>query len=240
MKFIALNLVLAGGVAAVVWQARVQWDQAQAKRRQNLNVVVKPVKALPPAPIPKPEPAQPAKYADVATKNLFSKDRNPNVIIEPPKVEKPKPMPPFPLVYGVLGLPSGTKAIMAEKKGADSRAVQKGDSIGEFKIVSLDTSNVVFDWEGQQISRKLDDLIDHSTPAPGAGAGPAVPAGPAVAAAAPAPPPAGSPGKPAPGQTDRPCVPGDKSPNGTVADGYRLSFADSPFGRINCHWSPVQ
>jgi hypothetical protein len=242
-RLIALNLVLIGAIVAVIWAARVQWDQAEARRTQNLSAAVKAIKTPPPAAVPKPQTAPPAKYADVATKDLFSKDRNPNVVIEPPKVEKPKPMPSLPVVYGVLGLPSGIKAIMAEKKGAESRPVQKGDSIGEFKIVSLDTTNVVFDWEGQQVARKLDDLVDRSAPPATASSGPAVAAGPAVTAgpaAAPAAPPAGNPGKAAPGQTDRPCVAGDKSPNGTVADGYKLSFTDSPFGRINCHWSPVQ
>ena len=48
------------------------------------------------------------KYNDVAQKNLFSKDRNPQVIIDPPKPpDPPKPMPKLPVVYGVMGLPSG-------------------------------------------------------------------------------------------------------------------------------------
>ncbi len=84
------------------------------------------------------------------------------MIIDPPKVEVPKPMPPLPVVYGVLGLPSGTKAIMAEKQGGAGKSVHEGDTVGEFKIVSLDPKNVVFDWDGKQISRKIDDLIDRS------------------------------------------------------------------------------
>ena len=196
----------------------------------------------------RPAAAQPIQYADVATKNLFSKDRNPTVVIDPPKVEKPKQMPPLPVVYGVLGLPSGTKAIMAEKRGEDSRPVKAGDSVGEFKIVSLDTKDVVFDWDGKQIARKLDDLIDRSAAAAGATGsvqGPAVPAsGPAVsAAAAPAankPPVTAAPGAAVPGQAVRPCVSGDNSPAGTVADGYRKVVSATPFGPIGCRWLPVQ
>ena len=130
-----------------------------------MHVAVKPVVTPPLAPTPMPDAALAIKFADVATKDLFSKDRNPAVIIEPPKVEKPKPMPPLPVVYGVLGLPSGTKAIMAVGRGMETRSVRKGDTVGEFKIVSLDPANVVFDWDGQQISRKMDDLIDRSGPA---------------------------------------------------------------------------
>ncbi len=244
-RLIALNLLLALAIGAIVWQGRVELHRARANRRQNLNAQAKPLPALPAPPAPRPDPAQPAKYADVATKDLFSKDRNPNVIIDPPKVEAVKPMPPLPVVYGVLGLPSGTKAIMAEKKGADSKPVKSGDTIGEFKIVSLDTKTVVFDWDGKQVSRSVDDLIDRSVPAPGAApAGPAAPpaSGPA-AAAAPSntkPAAAAGPGKADPGKADRPCVAGDTSPNGAVVDGFKLSFTDSPFGRIGCHWSPVQ
>lgn len=239
-KLIALNLVLLLAIGAIVWQGRKQLHVARVKREQNLNAVVKPPVALPPAPAAKPEAAEPVKYADVATKDLFAKDRNPNVIIDPPKVEAPKPMPPLPIVYGVLGLPSGTRAIMAEKKGGESKPVKSGDMVGEFTIVSLDTKNVVFDWDGKQISRNIDDLIDRSTPQSAAGVPAAVASGPAIAAASVSKPAATGPGKAEEGKPERPCVAGDKSPNGTVADGYKLSFVDSPFGRIGCHWSPVQ
>jgi hypothetical protein len=247
-KLIVLNIALLLAIGAVAWQARVRWQATRIERLQNLNVAVKPVTLPPLEPAPGPDAAQPVQYADVATKNLFSKDRNPTVIIDPPKVEAPKPMPPLPIVYGVLGLPGGTKAIMAEKKGADSRSVKVGDAVGEFKIISLDTKDVVFDWDGKQISRKLDDLIDRSggnTGAAGGAPGPAVqPAGPAVAAPAAAnnqqPPIAASPGKAVAGQAMRPCVQGDNSPNGTVVDGYRKTVTASPFGPIGCRWLPVQ
>ena len=81
---------------------------------------------------------------------------------------------------------------MAEKSSAESRPVQAGDTVGEIKIVSLDTKNVIFDWDGQQLSRKIDDLIDRSGPARQAAARPAVQ--PAVAAA---PPPAAAVPQPA-------------------------------------------
>lgn len=240
-KLVALNLLLVIALVAIVWQGRLQWQQARIKRQENLHAPLKPEPVPPPAPTPKPAAAQPVTYADVATKDLFAKDRNPTVIIEAPKVEPPKPMPPLPVVYGVLGLPSGTKAIMAEKKGADSKPVKQGDSVGEFKIVSLDTQNVVFDWDGKQITKTIDELIDRSAPVTaGQPAAPAAATGPAVAATAAKPPTPTGPGKADPGKAERPCVAGDSSPNGAVADGYRLSFVESPFGRINCHWSPVQ
>jgi len=240
-KLIALNLLLVLALGVIVWQARVRWDEAQAKRRNNLSVKVTPIPPPPLTPAPKPDAAPATKYADVATKDLFSKDRNPTVIIDPPKVEEAKKMPPLPVVYGVLGLPSGTKAIMAEKKGLDSRSVKAGDTIGEFKIAALDSQNVIFDWDGKQISRKIEDLIDRSNPAGPGGAPPAAgqAGGPAVSQNTGQTAPLG-PGKQVAGQAERPCVPGDTSPPGTVVDGYKKNGRPSPFGMIGCTWVKVQ
>lgn len=248
-KLIALNLVLVLAIAAIAWQARVRWNDAQATRRSHLDAVVKPVAPPPLLPIPQPDAAPAAKYLDVATNDLFSKDRNPNVVIEPPKVEVAKPMPPLPVVFGVMGLPSGTKAIMAEKKGADSKTVRSGDTIGEFQIVALDPVNVTFLWDGKQISRKIDDLIDRSGNTPPAGApqaatGPAAPPPPPRSAAAVAsnvPATAKSLGVEVGGaqKSSRACVPGDSSPAGTVVDGYRKAVTASPFGSV-CRWDAVK
>jgi hypothetical protein len=238
-KLIALNMLLVFALGAVVWQARLRWDEAQAKRRSNLSVKVTPIPPPPLTPAPKPDAAPATKYADVAAKDLFAKDRNPNVIIDPPKLDEPKKMPPLPVVYGVLGLPSGTKAIMSEKKGLDSRSVRAGDTIGEFRIAALDPQNVIFDWDGTQISRKIEDLIDRSNPAGPGGAQSAPGPARAVSQNNGQPVPAG-PGKETSGESERPCVPGDNSPNGTVVDGYKKNFRPSPFGPIGCKWVKVQ
>jgi hypothetical protein len=243
-KFIALNLLLALALGAIVWQARVRWNEAQVKRRNNLSVQVTPIAAPPLTPALRPDAAPATKYADVATKDLFSKDRNPNIVIDPPKVEVPKPMPPLPVVYGVLGLPSGTKAIMSEKAGVASRSVHAGDTIGEFKIAALDPRNVTFDWDGKQISRKIEDLIDRSNSPAGSGGAPPA-AGQTGGSAVPAPQQQSNgqqvspgPGKDtAPGQ--RACVPGDSSPAGTVVGGYKKNSVATPFGAM-CSWVSVQ
>lgn len=252
-------LALIGAAAAVAWHGRVAWREAEAKR-QRLDA---PVKAAPVAIAPsqaKPETPQAVKYADVANKNLFSKDRNPNIVVEPPKPAEVKKMPSLPVLYGVLGLPSGTRAIMAEKRGDPSRPVRAGDTIGEFKIVSLDTSRVTFDWDGQQISKPVDDLIDRSMAAATA----AAPAAPAAAAPSSGPQPpsgglapvtssntAGSAastnvtnpaiGKEvgAPGMSVRGCVGGDNSPAGTIIEGYKKQIVSTPFGN-QCSWIPAK
>jgi hypothetical protein len=245
LKLIALNLLLVIALSAIVWQATVRWNEAQATRRNNLSVKVTPIPPPPLVPAPKPDAAPAAKFADVATKNLFSKDRNPTVVIDPPKVEEQRKMPSLPVVYGVLGLPSGTKAIMAEKSGLASRSVHTGDTIGEFKIASLDSLNIVFDWDGKQISKKIEELIDRTNPA--GQASPQVSSGAVPSGGAAQPPPqpqnnsqpvAAGPGKETiPGQ--RACVSGDTSPAGTVVGGYKKNSTPTPFGAV-CTWVQVQ
>jgi hypothetical protein len=228
-RLIALNVVLVLALGGTVWHGRVSWNETQAQRRNNLSVKVRPIPAPPltPAPLPDAKPA--TNFAEIATKDLFSKDRNPTVVIDPPKVEEPKKMPPLPVIYGVLGLPSGAKAIMSEKAGLASRSVHTGDTIGEFSIDSLDQRDITFDWDGKKISRKIEDLIDRSNQAAAA-----VQPSRAVPAQNDAPPvPAG----PGPGGA---CVPGDNSPAGTVVGGYRKTARNTPFGPIGCNWVKVQ
>ena len=188
-KLIALNIGLAAGLGLIAWQGRVKWDEAQAERRSNLNVPIKHVTPPPIAPTPKPDAVQATKYSDVAAKNLFSKDRNPTVIVDAPKVEAPKVMPPLPVIYGVLSLPSGTKALMAERSGAASKPVRVGDAIGDFKVLAMNSSKVTFEWDGKQVERNIDDLADHSGVAAAVSATGGRPA-------APPPPPAKTSGPP--------------------------------------------
>lgn len=249
-------LALMVGAGAILWHGRAEWRKAETKR-EKLYAPVKPVAAPPLAPAAAPEIPQAVKYADIANKNLFSKDRNPNVIIPPPKPAEEKKMPPLPVVYGVLGLPSGTRAIMAVKAGQSSRPVRAGDTVGEFKITSLDTRQITFEWDGKEISKPVDELIDRSgplqmasnaapAPAPSQPAAPATGLAPVSSASktetsnAPTNPKLGR-ELGVPGASVRGCVPGDSTPAGTVMDGYRKQVVPGPFGiGSQCSWIPAK
>jgi hypothetical protein len=237
-KLIALNLLLVAGVSATVWQARVRWQAAQAERRATLNVPIQTAKPTPVPATPKLDPPQATKYAEVAEKNLFSADRNPAVIIDPPKPVEVKPMPRLPVVYGTMGLPSGIKAIMAEKSGDASRSIRVGDSIGEFKVLALDSQKVTFEWDGKKIEKRMEDLVDRSSAPVTANQGPAAPRpnGPAVPTPA-APQPTNSNPTMSVELTEgvRACKPGEGSPAGTMLDGYKKVITMSPFG-ATCRW----
>jgi hypothetical protein len=259
-RIILINVLLVAAIGASLWQGRARWNEAQTKRHSALEAKIPGVGPPPMVSAPRPVAPPAAKYVDVATNDLFSKDRNPTVVIEAPKLEKVREMPALPVVYGVLGLPSGVKALMAERVGAGSKSVHAGDSIGEFKIIALDAQSVTFTWEDKEVHKQIDDLMDRS--------GRNAPAGPAPlpnVAAAPAnnmqpgvpqfqqpqqpnnpPPPPNASGTAAmggeigaPGHSERACRQGDNTPAGTVVDGYKKVLVSTPFG-TNCRWTPAQ
>jgi hypothetical protein len=233
-KRIVWDLLVVLALGATVRQGRVSWHEAQTKRGRFLSVEVAQFGAPPPAPMPRPEAATAVEYVDIATMDLFSQDRSPNVIIDRPKAEEPKKMPPLPIFFGVLGLPSGTKALMAEKAGLPSVSVRTGDAVGEFRIASLDTQNVTFAWEGNMISRSINDMINQSNEGvPTSVQSARMPSSLMVAPSS--PPPDESPSE----RSQLPCVSGDNSPVGTVAGRYKKSLERTTRGAV-CSWERVK
>ena len=154
-----------------------------------------------------------------------------------PPPPPPPPMPALPRMYGVLGLPSGAVAIMAEKAGATQKKVRVGDEVGEFKIAKLNTERITLQWRDKTVDKSVDELLDRT----------AVPTAateaPARVAAAPAPAaPAGPPVPPQFGieigdasRSIHACKPDDTSPVGTVLDGHTKVSEPTPFGTA-CRW----
>lgn len=233
-----LNLVLLAVISGAVWRLRVEWLAAQAREQALLKQAVKPAPAPPYSPLPKAEPVLPAKFADIAQQMLFSKDRNPTVVVETAPPPPPRPMPPLPLLRGVMNLGDGPTAIMIEKRGAEARDFRPGQQVGEFKLVAINTQEIVLEWEGKEVRRKVDDLIDHSveeasTPAPQART-----AAPAAAAQPTVPQVQSGPGVEM-GKGLKACVKGDTTPAGSVVDGLKKVVSESPFGQV-CRWEAVK
>lgn len=235
-KLLIANLALLGLSVALGVHVRNAWLEARAREQTVLRRSIKPLAPPPMAPLPGPKAVQATGYIDIAQKDLFSKDRNPTVVVEPPAPPKPKPMPPLPLFHGLVDLGDGPLAIMSNGPKAPHRDYQPGDKVGEFKLVSVNSEDIVLEWEGQTITKKVDEMLDR-TVAP-------APASPAVAAAAQAPPPV----KPLPageakpgadlGRGMRACQAGDSSADGTIADGMRKVIKNTPFGS-RCYWESV-
>lgn len=238
-KLLLLNAVLLVAIGAGVWRLREAWLAARAREQAVLNRSVTPRSVGSAPPSPRIEPVLATSYADIAAKMLFAKDRNPTVVVEV-KPEAPKPMPTLPALYGVMNLLDGTTAIMSEKPEMKHVGVRPGDKIGEFTLVSVNRDEITFTWEGKEVTRKIDAMIDRVgavQPGPSAIMRRATPVG----AVTPQSQAQQKRGEPAPGvevaKGIRACQQGDTSPAGTVADGYKKLVTPTPFGD-SCRWVP--
>jgi hypothetical protein len=212
-------------------------QQLGDRAARNLHQVVKLVAMPPLPPIAAPAPAVAANYADVAIKMLFSRDRNPTVILDPVAPMPVKPMPPLPVAYGAMffGEPGIILALPNAK--ATQRLYRKGEAIGDFKLVNFDNTSIAFQWDGKLVERRLDQVMAKPSEAPSE---------PAAAANAPAAPTltvASTTNASGPGAAmvdgNRACVPGDKAPDGTIADGFRKHEIQGPIAKF-CRWEPVK
>lgn len=241
-RLLLLNLALLAACIGAGWRLRVQREEHERRRTEFLRAAVAP----PPAPavaLPAPPPQiTAAAYLAVAEKFLFSRDRNPVVIVE---VAQPKPVPPLPVYFGAMNFGQGPRVVLA-LPGQPQKSYVAGDRIGDFLLSAIEPAGLVFQWEDRTIRKRFDELRANSD-APGDAQ---LPSG-AMPAAQPAPQQAVStvstvnsvqevrgPGGEA-GENLRYCQPGDSSPPGTVIDGYRKVVKRSPFGQ-QCLWERVQ
>ena len=74
-----LALSVAGGV-----HLRREWIAARAREQAVLRKRIQATPPPPMTPLPANEPVKAVDYNDIAQKMLFSKDRNPVVVVEPP------------------------------------------------------------------------------------------------------------------------------------------------------------
>lgn len=235
-KIVALNLVLAAVVAYAGVQLRNQWRAAKSRERSVLAAPsVKPPQVPPYIPLPGSEPALSASYNNVVQKFLLDPSRNPNVVIEVVPPPPPPPMPALPRYHGQMNL-DGVTAILSERANAPQKSVHLGEQIGDFKLVDVSTQELVFEWNGQTVHKRLDELLDRDD------SGSNVRAASSSAMQAPPPPapviktPTG-PGDVMP-QGFRVCNQNDSTPEGAVVDGFRKVSYNTPFGPA-CRWDPI-
>jgi len=246
-KLIALNVALFALLALLIVQVRREWQNAQSRERAFLGKPIQPASAAPLVPYVKPAPLMASNYAGVAQMNLFAQDRNSNVILDPPAPVVVKPVPPFPVARGVMLWEGMPPTVVLTDRGVQ-KGFHPGDAIGEWKIVSIDNQFVVFEWEGKEFRKRLDELLDKTmltAEGPGPGGGP-----PSAAATNLTPPPPAAvqslsssarSGEPGPdlGGNVKGCAAGDTSPAGTVSGGMRKVVTSTPFGS-SCHWESVR
>jgi hypothetical protein len=237
-KILALNLGLLVLLGTLAWMLRAHWRETRTRELATLSKAPRKTAQLPPPSPAPPQPAVPADYLDVAQKTLFSKDRNPNVIIEvaPPPPPKPEePPPPRPAYYGQMELGEPVAFLGVEKAG--QKGFHVGDKVGPFKLVAFNHETITFEWKDKTLKYPLAELKPKDSVT-------AQPASPAAAKAASASRAIGVTQDKTPvlgvqnGQT-RACVAGDNSPAGTVKDGFKKSITPGMFGPM-CQWEPVK
>lgn len=241
-NLLLLNLLLVALIGLVGWRLWSGYGESMRRQKAFLTAPAQPV----PAPVvlipPPPGQVSAVNYYDIAAKLPFSKDRNPVVVVE---VVAPKPMPALPRYYGLMNFGGAPKVILAMKPGGPQKSYVAGDKIGEFKLVTIASAGLIFDWEGKQVPARFEEMRDTAPPEQNASAAPAgappAPSSGGVTSIAPVTSVASStaqkPGVSV-GEGLKGCQPGDSSPAGTVVDGYRKVVAQTPFGG-SCRWEKV-
>jgi hypothetical protein len=239
-KLIFLNFALLALLSLAGWQLRQRWLAARTREDKVLRhaTVEKPA-VVPPPKLTPAQPVAPAGYVEVAQKLLFSQDRNPNVIMDPPVIkEKPK-MPPLPAYFGQMAFGDSPTILLSEKQG-EQKGYHAGDAVGSFKLMAFDREKAIFEWEGELVERPLNELRPKET-APQPNSSAVITAAPQTQAAA-VKPLASSP-DPKIGETMGGgffgCVAGDTSPAGTVIGDYRKVVGRGLMGE-SCHWELIK
>jgi hypothetical protein len=227
-----INLALMAAIAAAGWRLYENWSRAQQREQQMLGWQAKPA-GLPAVPVPAPvEGAVAAAFVDIAEKMLFASDRNPNIEIA---VAAPDEMPELPIARGVVNLGFGPVALLSPERGQPFKGYGAGETISEFTLVLVTQDEIVLDWQGEQIRKRIAELMVPDAPAAAPAKGGRTESRtnePTVQRPTEAKGPGADMG------TARACQPGDNSPAGTVRDGYRKVVSSSPFGQV-CRWVPV-
>lgn len=243
-KVILLNFVLLALAGWLFWMLRIRWTETRRHEQAVLNTWPRPRNTPLPAAIPLPKPIAAADYGEIAQKTLFAKDRNPNVPVEPPPAPPPMPPPPpmpdLPAYYGQMNF--GDPVVLLRLPKDAQKQYHAGDKVGPFQLISFSREKIVFEWDGKTIERKPEELKEKE-PAQEAAARPR----PAPAA----PADNGGSARSIGGSSDtqkvseklgkdngagiRQCVPGDKSPPGTIVDGYKKVITTNMFGET-CMW----
>ncbi|MGB7624935.1 MAG: hypothetical protein WBN92_21515 [Terriglobia bacterium] len=172
MKYvILLDLLL---VAVCVWMGlalRRQW-LANAAAYQ-VSRIVAPSVALKQA-VEKQKSAETLRknYMVIASRNLFSPDRNDQIA----KEDVAKTRPPKPILFGVINLSEAKLAMMSAPGSRDFRSLKVGDKIGEYTLTRILSNKVEMQWGSETVETTTEEqpktIPAPVTPVMAGGAGP--------------------------------------------------------------------
>jgi hypothetical protein len=227
-------------LALLSWQMRSEWIWAHARTQAFLRSRVEAASVPPLAPLSKVEPLSALTYAQTVMQNLFSRDRNSQVIIDPPAPVPDPPVPPFPVARGLMlweGVPP--TVVLSERPGGEQKGYHPGDTIGPWNIVSVDDKYLVLGWNGKEFKKRLDELLDKTNLVAEMPPPPVAPAASAASASTNLSNNAKTGPGPEMGNNTRGCIAGDSTPSGAVVNGMRKEVTATPFG-AGCQWVPAK
>jgi len=190
-RIVFLNLALIALAGILVTTLRAKRKEAKKNETAVLRLRLAPKAVLEPPALRPVAPVTPANYLPVAENMLFSKDRNPTVIIEPPPVKPEPPMPPLPRYHGQMAIGDPIALLSTDKLA--QKSYHAGEAIGDFKLISFSREKIAFEWMGKTVERKPEDLAPKEAavqPAQAAAGAKPAPLSAAAAARAGLPPPA--------------------------------------------------
>jgi len=245
-KLIWLNLLLVAILGAAGYQWRAASRKAAEQNAALLNQRPRPQQVPVHVPAQAVAPVQAANYLPAAQQLLFSRDRNPDEIIEVKEPPPPKPVPAFPAAFGVISLFGDTTVLLAESGKSEQKGYRVGDKVGPFLISKLSQDEITLEWEDKTFTKPLAELKPKEAPPqqqPAATAPEAPPQQPVNKNPPTAPEVVkksqeATPGLPGidTGAGDMlVCAAGDNSPAGTVQGGWRKVITKGPFGNM-CRW----
>lgn len=239
-KLLILDAVLVLVLGYAGLQFRSLFVSSKARETKELKggkLAPVAVPAFPPTPAP---PATMAtSYIEIPNKFLLDPSRNSIVVPPPPPPPPPpKPMPPLPVYHGQMNLGDGGGlfAILSMDNKSPHEAIHIGETIGQFKLLSVNKAGLDLEWDDKTIHKTLDELTDHGAAQQQAEA--AQPQAAAVAQRQAVQERPLGPSESVGADGARGCQAGDANPPGTILDGYKKTVRQSPFGPI-CSWMPI-
>lgn len=171
MKYVLLLDVLL--IAVCVWMGlavRRQW-LANARTYQVSRILAPSVAMQQAVEKQKSGEALRKNYMVIASRNLFSPDRNDQIAHE----EAAKARPPKPVLFGVINLKEATLAMMSPPGSRDFRSLKVGDKIGEYTLTRILANKVELQWGSETVETTTEEqpktIPAPVTPVVGAGAG---------------------------------------------------------------------
>lgn len=142
-------------IAMGVSRLRQDWASFESAHQPRLLANQPERAAANPAVTPAPSAAN-ESWTDILARHVFSFDRNDINLVPPAVVEAPKVAQPKPLLFGVVDLGSGRRAMLGDAGARRStNAVKVGEKFKNWTVVRIEPRSVVVQSDGVEETLEL-------------------------------------------------------------------------------------